>query len=185
MIVNILAAPFRAIGRLFTSSDDKIAFSIDPVRFEPGSAEISEPMGEQLGKLHGFLGNSPFVRLSLSSVVSDGDFTALKTQEVTAKIQAYQRAQNITDLAPAAQRYFRQRFPKINPPETVEGIVAALRDVEPRPEPQAQKLAARRVEVVRERLSSAGTDAKRLEAAAKSQSSDDKGEGRVEFSVVP
>jgi uncharacterized protein involved in outer membrane biogenesis len=185
MIVNILAAPFRAIGRLFTSSDDKIAFSIDPVRFDPGAAAINTSMDEQLKKLSDFLRNSPFVRLSLSSVVSDGDFTALKTQEVTAKIQAYQRAQNIKDLAPAAQRYFRQRFPKINPPETVEGIVAALGDVEPRPEEQAQKLAARRTEVVRERLSSEGTDAKRLEAAAKSPAADPKGDGRVEFSVVP
>jgi uncharacterized protein involved in outer membrane biogenesis len=185
MIVNVLAAPFRAIGRLFTSGDKITGFAIDPVRFEPGSAEITGPMGEQLGKLHGFLGNSPFVRLSLSSVVSDADFTALKTQEVTARIQAYQRAQNIKELTPAAQRYFRQRFPNINPPETVEVIVAALRDVEPRPEAQTQKLAARRVEVVRERLTSAGTDAKRLEAAAKSPAADAKGDGRVEFSVVP
>jgi hypothetical protein len=184
VIVNVLAAPFRAIGRLFTSGDKITGFAIDPVRFEPGSPALTEAMGEQLAKLNEFMRNSPFVRLSLSSLVSDADFGALKTQEVTAKIQAYQRAQNIKDLAPAAQRYFRQRFPKIDPPETVEGIVAALRDVEPQPEGQAQKLAARRVEVVRERLSSAGTDAKRLEAAAKSPASD-KGEGRFEFSVVP
>jgi uncharacterized protein involved in outer membrane biogenesis len=185
MIVNVLAAPFRAIGRLFTSSDDKIAFSIDPVRFEPGSAAIGAAMNEQLGKLNEFLRNSPFVRLSLSAVVSETDNGALKTQEVTAKIQAYQREQKISELAPAAQRYFRQRFPNIKVPDTVEGVVTALRDVEPRPEPQAQKLAARRVEVVRERLSSEGTDAKRLEAAAKSPDSDAKGDGRVEFSVVP
>ncbi|HEY3302937.1 MAG TPA: DUF748 domain-containing protein [Candidatus Binatia bacterium] len=185
VIVNVLAAPFRAIGRLFTSGDKITGFAIDPVRFEPGGAALNEAMGEQLAKVHEFLRNSPFVRLSLSSVVSEADLGALKTQEVTAKIQAYQRAQNINDLAPAAQRYFRQRFPKINPPETVEGIVAALRDVEPRPEGQAQKLAARRVEVVRERLGAAGTDAKRLEAAAKSPAADAKGDGRVEFSVVP
>ncbi|MGH7767965.1 MAG: DUF748 domain-containing protein [Candidatus Binatia bacterium] len=184
VIVNVLAAPFRAIGRLFTSGDKITGFAIDPVRFDPGDTALTEAMGEQLAKVNEFLRNSPFVRLSLSSVVSEADLGALKTQEVTAKIQAYQRAQNIKDLAPAAQRYFRQRFPKINPPETVEGIVAALRDVEPRPEGQAQKLAARRVEVVRERLSAAGTDAKRFEAAAKSPAPDAKGDGRVEFSVV-
>jgi uncharacterized protein involved in outer membrane biogenesis len=184
VIINVLAAPFRAIGRLFTSGDKITGFAIDPVRFEPGSAAISEAMGEQLAKLNEFLRNSPFVRLSLSSVVTDADVGALKTQEVTAKIQAYQREQNIKDLAPAAQRYFQQRFPKLKPPETVEGIVAALREVEPRPEPQAQKLAARRVEIVRERLSSAGTEAKRLEAAAKSPAAEPKGDGRVEFSVV-
>jgi uncharacterized protein involved in outer membrane biogenesis len=185
MIVNILAAPFRAIGRLFTSSDDKIAFSIDPVRFEPGSAAISDAIDEQIKKLSDFLGNSPYVRLSLSSVLGESDFNALKTQEMTARIQAYQREQNIKELGPAVQRYFRQKFPTIKQPETVEGIIAILRDVEPRPEQQAQKLAVRRVELVRERLSAAGTDAYRIEAAVKNPPPDTKGDGRIEFSVVP
>jgi len=68
---------------------------------------------------------------------------------------------------------------------TVEGVVAALEREEPQPAGQAQKLAARRVEVVRERLTSAGADAKRLEAAAKPPAPDAKGDGRVEFAVVP
>jgi predicted transcriptional regulator len=125
------------------------------------------------------------VRLSLSSVLGESDFNALKTQEMTARIQAYQREQNIKELGPAVQRYFRQKFPTIKQPETVEGIIAILRDVEPRPEQQAQKLAVRRVELVRERLSAAGTDAKRLEAAEKNPPPDTKGDGRIEFSVVP
>ena len=185
VIVNVLAAPFRAIGRLFTSGDKITGFSVDPVRFDPGSTAISEAMDEQIKRLSEFLRNSPFVRLSLSSVVSETDFGALKTQEVTAKIQAFQREQKLTEMAPAAQRYFRQRFPTIKPPDSVEGVVAVLRDVEPRPEAQAQKLAARRVEVVRERLSSAGADAKRLEAAEKTPPPGATGEGRVEFSILP
>ncbi len=185
MIVNILAAPFRAIGRLFTSSDDKIAFSIDPVRFEPGSAAISDAMDEQIKKLSDFLRNSPYVRLSLSSVLGESDFNALKTQEMTARIQAYQREQNIKELGPAVQRYFRQKFPTIKQPDTVEGIIAILRDVEPRPEGQAEKMAVRRMELVRERLSAAGTDSKRLEAAAKNPPPDTKADGRIEFSIVP
>jgi uncharacterized protein involved in outer membrane biogenesis len=185
MIVNILAAPFRAIGRLFTSSDDKITgFAIDPVRFEPGSATISDTMDEQIKKLSDFLRNSPYVRLSLSSVLGESDFNALKTQEMTARIQAYQREQNIKELGPAVQRYFRQKFPTIKQPDTVEGIIAILRDVEPRPEGQAEKLAVRRVELVRERLSAAGTDAKRFETAPKNPPPDTKGDGRIEFSIV-
>jgi uncharacterized protein involved in outer membrane biogenesis len=185
MIVNILAAPFRAIGRLFTSSDDKITgFAIDPVRFEPGSAAISDAMDEQIKKLSDFLRNSPYVRLSLSSVLGESDFNALKTQEMTARIQAYQREQNIKELGPAVQRYFRQKFPTIKQPDTVEGIIAILRDVEPRPEGQAEKLAVRRLDLVRERLSSAGTDAKLLETAPKNPPPDTKGDGRIEFSIV-
>lgn len=185
MIVNILAAPFRAIGRLFTSSDDKITgFAIDPVRFEPGSAAISDAMDEQIKKLSDFLRNSPYVRLSLSSVLGESDFSTLKTQEMTARIQAYQREQNIKELGPAVQRYFRQKFPTIKQPDTVEGIIAILRDVEPRPEQQAEKLAVRRLDLVRERLSSAGTDAKLLETAPKNPPPDTKGDGRIEFSIV-
>jgi uncharacterized protein involved in outer membrane biogenesis len=185
MIVNVLAAPFRAIGRLFSSSDDKITgFAIDPVRFEPGSAAISDAMNEQIKKLSDFLRTSPYVRLSLSSVLGESDFNALKTQEMTARIQAYQREQNIKELGPAVQRYFRQKFPTIKQPDTVEGIIAILRDVEPRPEGQAEKLAVRRVELVRERLSAAGTDAKLLETAAKNPPPDTKGDGRIEFSIV-
>jgi hypothetical protein len=185
VIVNVLAAPFRAIGRLFTSSDDKIDFSIDPVRFEPGSAAVSDAMDEQIKKLSDFLRNSPYVRLSLASALGESDFNALKTQELTARIQAYQRDQSIKELGPATERYFRLRFPTIKQPDTVEGMIAALRDVEPRPEPQAQKLAARRLEVVRERLGAAGIDAKRLETAAKNPPPDPKGDGRIEFSVAP
>ena len=43
----------------------------------------------------------------------------------------------------------------------------------------------RRVEVVRERLSSTGTDAKRMEPAEKGAAADTKGDGRVEFSILP
>ncbi|MGH7831465.1 MAG: DUF748 domain-containing protein, partial [Candidatus Binatia bacterium] len=185
MLFNVLAAPFRAIGNLFTSGEKITGFSIDPVRFDPGTASITAAADEQLKRLGEFLRNSPFVRLSLSSMLSETDFSALKTQEVTARIQAFQREKKLTELTPAAQGFFRQRFPNVKPPDTVEAIVAALRDVEPRPEEQAQKLALRRVEAVSERLKSAGTDAKRLDTTGTTESSDPKSDGRVEFSIVP
>jgi uncharacterized protein involved in outer membrane biogenesis len=186
MIVNILAAPFRAIGRLFTSSDDKIAFSIDPVRFEPGSAAISGPMDEQIKKLGDFLRSSPYVRISLAPVTGAGDIQAFKTQEITARLQRVQRESLFYfTLEMAARGEFRKTFPDRKVPDNLNDIVAAFREVEPRPEQQAQKLAAGRLEVVRERLSAAGTDAKRLETAPKNPPPDTQGDGRIEFSIVP
>jgi len=185
VLVNVLAAPFKLIGRMFTSGDKITGFAIDPVSFDPGSAAIGESADGKLKQIGEFLRNSPGIRLGVSAVVSDADLSALKTQEVTARIQRYQRDQNIRDLNTAAQRYFRQRFPDIKAPENVEGVVAVLRDVEPAPDEPAQKLSSRRVEVVRERLSSTGTEPKRLEAAEKGAPADAKGQGRVEFNILP
>jgi hypothetical protein len=185
VIVNILAAPFRAIGNLFTSGDKISGFSIDPVRFDPGAAGVNETMDAQIKRLSEFLGNTPAIRISLTPVLSEPDILAVKTQEVTARLQRVQREERYGTLGQAADSLFRKRFPNRKVPENVEGIVAAFRDVEPPPNEAAQKLAARRVEAVRERLGAAGTDAKRMEAAEKSPPPDATGDGRVEFSILP
>jgi hypothetical protein len=183
--VNILAAPFRLIGSMFTSGDKITGFSVDPIPFDPGSVAIGQKADEQLKKIGEFMRGSPGVRLGLSGVVSDPDVAALKTQEVTARIQRYQREQNIGDLNSAAQRFFRQRYPNIKPPENVEGVVAVLRDIEPANDEAAKRLAARRVEAVRDRLTTTGTEAQRLEADEKPPAPKVEGDGRVEFEILP
>jgi hypothetical protein len=185
VLVNILAAPFKLIGSMFTSGDKITGFSVDPITFDPGSVAIGEKADAKLKQMGEFMRGSPGVRLGLSGVVSDPDIAALKTQEVTARIQRYQREQNIGDLNSAAQRFFRQRFPNIKPPENVEGVVAVLRDIEPAPDEGARRLAARRVEVVRDRLTSTGTEAQRLEPEEKPAPPSVEGDGRVEFEILP
>ncbi|HKA33916.1 MAG TPA: DUF748 domain-containing protein [Candidatus Binatia bacterium] len=185
VLVNILAAPFKLIGRMFTSGDKITGFSVDPIPFDPGSAAIGQKADAQLKQMAEFMRGSPGVRLGLSGVVSDPDIAALKTQEVTARIQRYQREQNIGDLNSAAQRFFRQRYANIKPPENVEGVVAVLRDIEPAPDEAAKRLATRRVEAVRDRLTSTGTDAQRLESEEKPPPPNVEGDGRVEFDILP
>jgi len=185
VLVNVLAAPFKLIGRMFTSGDKITGFSVDPIPFDPGSVAIGQKADGQLKQMGEFMRGSPGVRLGLSGVVSDPDIAALKTQEVTARIQRYQREQNIGDLNSAAQRFFRQRFANIKPPENVEGIVAVLRDIEPAPDEAAKRLAARRVEAVRDRLTSTGTEAQRLESEEKPAPPSVEGDGRVEFTILP
>jgi uncharacterized protein involved in outer membrane biogenesis len=184
VLVNILAAPFKLIGRMFTSGDKITGFAIDPVAFEPGSAAVGESADGRLKQIGDFMRNSPAIRVSLAPVLSDSDILALKTQEVTARLQRIQREERYANLPQAAGTLFRKRFPDRQVPEKVEDMVAAFRDVEPVPTEAAQRLSARRVEAVRERLTSTGTDAKRLEAAGKAAATDAKGEGRVEFSIV-
>lgn len=184
VLVNVLAAPFKLIGRMFTSGDKITGFAIDPVEFEAGTASLGDTADGRVKQIGEFMRNSPAIRLSLSPVISDSDVLALKTQEVTARLQRYQRDQKIGDFNNAAQRYFRQAFPDKKAPENVEGIVAVLRDGEPTPSEAAQKLSARRLDVVRERLSSTGTEPKRLETAEKTAPGDTKGQGRVEFSIA-
>jgi len=60
-----------------------------------------------------------------------------------------------------------------------------LRDIEPAPDEAAKRLAARRVEAVRDRLTSTGTEAQRLESEEKPAPPSVEGDGRVEFTILP
>jgi len=185
-VVNILAAPFKLIGRLFTKGDVIEAATIDPIRFEPGSSVISPAMEQQLQRVAGFLGASPFVRLAVSPVVSAGDVTVLKTQEVMARIQRLQRERQLAEFSMAATHLFVERCPGRTTPETVDEIVATLRDAEPMPEEGARTLGARRAEIVREALiKTAGVEATRLQRAEALAAFGVSGDARVEFSITP
>jgi hypothetical protein len=186
VIINILAAPFKLIGGLFTKDNKISGLKIDPIVFDPGSTVLTPAMEQQALRIADFMRNSPFVRLGLSPVISEADVASLKTQEVTARIQRFQREQQLGDLAAAAGRMFRQKFPERAIPKTVEEIVAALRETEPTPGEAAQKMGARRIEVTLERLmKSGGTEAKRLEPTGKPPDLPGSGEGRVEFEILP
>ncbi len=186
VIVNVLTAPFKLIGRLFTRDNKIEGLDIDPIRFPPGAATVAGPMEEQLKRLGEFLRNSPAIRLTLAPVVSEADMTSLKTQEVTARVQRFQREQRLTDFAAAAARLHRERFPGKPVPKTPEEIVAALREAEPAPEEAGRALAGRRLEVTRGALTKAGDiDGGRLQAKEGAPVLGDSGEGRVEFAIVP
>jgi len=185
VIVNVLTAPFQLIGRLFTKDDKIEGFAIDPVRFEPGTAVFSQGMEEQVKRLGDFLRNSPFIRVGLKPVVSEADMASLKTQEITARLQRLQRDQKLADLKAAAGRLFSEKFPRRPMPQTLEEMVAALREVEPAPEEAGRGLAARRLQVTRESLiKSAGIDSKRLESTEGDVKLGAQGEGEVQFAIV-
>jgi hypothetical protein len=186
IIANIVLAPFRAIGRLFTKDDKIESVSIDPVQFQSGTAALAAGAEEHLKKVAEVLQKAPAIRIGLAPVVTEGDLLALKTQEVAARLQRIQREQRLPTLEAAGARLYAERFPGKSAPKTLEEIVAALRDVEPTPAEAGRALAGRRLETAREALVKAGQiDAARLQNADPPAAAAATGEGRVEFSIMP
>ncbi|HYB70860.1 MAG TPA: DUF748 domain-containing protein, partial [Candidatus Bathyarchaeia archaeon] len=107
VIVNILKAPFRAIGGLFTSGDKIDEIKVDPVTFAPGSAELSPEMERQTVRVADFMRRSPYVGLTLTSITSPEDVETLKARAVAQRLDRFQKEQGIGDPATAMRRYYQ------------------------------------------------------------------------------
>ena len=74
VLVKVLAAPFNAIGRMFTGGGDKVEeLEINPVTFEPGSSVIAPSAELQITRVADFLRRSPYVKVDLSAVATKAD----------------------------------------------------------------------------------------------------------------
>jgi uncharacterized protein DUF748 len=188
VLVNVLAAPFRMIGALFTSGDDKVQeLKVEPVTFAAGSAALAPAMEEHLLRVGDFLRRTPFVNLGVRSLASAADIETLKAQEVTARLQRFQREAGAADQA-AALRLYYQRFVKdATLPKTVDEQIALLRQREPVPAGPLAALVKQRLDVTRDRLTKGeGIPAERLvtaEAPPAPGSAAAEGTGRVEFEI--
>ena len=187
VVVNIAAAPFRGIGRLFTGGDQKVeALSIEPVTFPAGGDVISGGMEQHIVKVADFLRRAPAIRLSLAPFVSDADVDNLKGQELTARLQAVQRDKKLPDFAAAVATEFKARFPIApgTPAPAPDTQLARLREAEPLPEAKVTELLQRRLGAVQEGLvKDQGIPEGRLQLneATPAAAGD---VGRVEFTVV-
>jgi hypothetical protein len=188
VLVNVLVAPFRLIGALFTSGDDKVEeLRVEPVTFAAGSAALTPAMEEHLLRVGDFLRRTPFVNLGVRSLASAADIETLKAQEVAARLQRFQREAGAADQA-AALRLYYQRFVKDAVlPKTVEEQIALLRQREPVPAAPLAALVQQRLDVTRDRLTKGeGIPAERLIAEAAPPAaapSGGDGVGRVEFEI--
>ncbi len=184
VLVNVMAAPFRAIGRLFKGSDDRIeSVGVDPVTFAPGSDVVSPAMARHLTAVADFLRRAPAVRLTLATLAGPADLDSLRGQELTARLQKRQRERGLPDFAAAVAAEFAERFPGEAPPAP-DAQLARLRPREPVPAAALAALLGHRLAFVREALvKTEGVPETRLavdEAAAPAAAS---GEGRVEFRI--
>ncbi len=198
VLVNIVTAPFKAIGRLFSRGEtEKVEEpKVDPVTFPAGSPVVSPAMEEHLLRVADFLRRTPFVNLALTSVPSPGDVDALRSDAVTARLQEFQKERGLADSATALAAYYKERLPDVPLPATVEEQVALLREREPAPDASVADLGRRRVEATRERLVKAegipetrltvgeATPAPAPSPAPAAPAPEGTGEGRVEFAVI-
>jgi hypothetical protein len=184
-IVNIVASPFKAIGRLFTGSGDKIeSVAIDPAKFPAGSATVPPEAESHLTKVADFMRKSPAIKLTLVSITTPADAESLRVQELTARLQRVQREAKLDDLAAAVAAEFARVFPGEAPPKTTEERLTRLREREAVPEAAVGQLATRRLEAVRDALAAKeGIPPARLVAGDATAAT--AGDGRVEFKITP
>ncbi|HSE04610.1 MAG TPA: DUF748 domain-containing protein, partial [Methylomirabilota bacterium] len=152
VIVNILKAPFRAIGGLFTSGDKVDALRVDPLVFPAGSPVLSPELERQTVRVADFLRKAPYVGLTLSSVTSPADVETLKERAVAERLERFQKEQGIADLPSALRRYFQAVVRNAQLPGTIEDQLVLLRRREPHPAARLEELRLRRLDVTRERL---------------------------------
>lgn len=166
VIINILKAPFRAIGGLFTSGDKIDEIKVDPMVFAAGSAVLSPELERQTVRVGDFLRRAPYVGLTLNSVTSSADVETLKERAVAARLEKFQKEQGIADLPTALRRYYQVVVKDAQLPMTVEGQLVLLRKREPVPTDPLAELRQRRLDVTRERLAKVeGIAEGRLQAA--------------------
>jgi len=182
--VNIVAAPFRAIGRLFTGKNNTIeSVGVNPVTFAAGSDVVTPEMTRHLTAVADFMRRAPGVRLTLAPVPASADLDSLRAQETTARLQQRQREKGLPTFAAAVAAEFTERFPGVKPPAADEQL-ARLRAEEPVPEALVAELMGRRVAVVRDGLvRTEGLPENRLVAPEGTAPPPAEGDGRVEFRV--
>jgi hypothetical protein len=185
-VTNIVAAPFRSIGKLFKGKGDTLdELQVDPVTFAAGSADVAPEMAKHLTEVAGFLRKAPMVKFALAPVAAPRDAESLKAQEVTLRIQRLQNERGLKDFNAAIAAAFKDELPGVKPPESGEAQLAALREREPLPDAEMNELLERRVSAVREALTKTeGIPAERLiPGPAQPPSSDEAAEGRIEFQI--
>lgn len=186
LVFKTVALPFTLIGKLGVTEDSRIeSLSVDPVTFPAGGATPRPEMSEHLDRLAKFLRDRPAVRLRLRPVLTRADAEPLKRQALRERLEA--RASDRSDAAVREQalRVFARRFPKREPPASLDELLAALAAGDRPPAALETALGERRVAFVREALVGRGVDGARLTAQAAPVAVEGEGTPRVEFEITP
>jgi hypothetical protein len=185
VVGRLVTAPFRVIGSVFRRDGEVEDVAIEPVTFPAGSTILTPEATAHLQRVADFLRASPYIRLTLEPVVSEGDLWALRVQEVTARIQRLQREEGIDDFGAAARELWA-RGADAPLPEEPPAIVRALAERQPVPTEAAHRLAERRTDVTRAHLvEAAGIPGDRLLVSPGASPIGVTADGRVEFGLRP
>ncbi len=180
--INAIALPVSWIGRLHASPDSGIErVEVDPIRFQPGSAELTADGRTQTTRVAAFLGQIGEVRMGLVPVVSERDLTVLRRQAAEAAVERLVGGGRISPEAAAAQ-LFRERLPGRPVPSEPGATLAALADTEASPA-HAPALAQRRLETLVAAFKQAGVPQARLAESAL-VTRPDSTEGAIELNLL-
>jgi uncharacterized protein involved in outer membrane biogenesis len=184
VLVNVLKAPFRLIGSLFSSEEKIEEPKVNPVTFPPGSMVLTPSMEEHLLRVADFMRQTPYVALTMHPEVVPADVEALKSAEVAAKLQQFGKEKKIGDPPKILVAYFKEKLPDEKPPKTTEEQLQLLREREPVPEAKVKELQERRIAVTKDRLvKSEGIQDKRLVVGEPRKPGAGVTEGGVEFTI--
>ena len=177
--------PFTLIGKMFVTPDSRIeSLSVNPVTFQAGTATPQPEMAQHLDRLATFLRDRPAIRVQLRPVLTVADAEPLKLEALRERLRT-RGGETDAALREQALRQFKRRFPKREPPASLDETLAALA-AETRPPAAAQTaLGERRVAFVRDALVGRGIDGARLVAQSAPAAVEGEGTGRVEFEITP
>ena len=135
-------------------------------------------------RLATFLRDRPAIRVQLRPVLTVADAEPLKLEALRERLRT-RGGETDAALREQALRQFKRRFPKREPPASLDETLAALA-AETRPPAAAQTaLGERRVAFVRDALVGRGIDGARLVAQSAPAAVEGEGTGRVEFEITP
>jgi hypothetical protein len=127
--------------------------------------------------------DKPTVRLQLRPVLSLEDVRRLKRQALRERVRAQAGERTPTAMRDALTKLYAEKFPRRGA-AAVDDMIAALAEQDPAPAAASGVLADRRVQTLREALSTRGVDAARLPALSAPTAVEGEGAGRVEFEIT-
>jgi hypothetical protein len=182
---KVLLAPFSAIGRLFSSEEKEPDLNVNPLGFGAGSAVVGPSAEIHLTRVADFLRRSPYIKMTLTPVVTGTDAEGLRVAAVTERVRKLQEEKKIPEFPAALAAYYAAQKLPGEVPKTDEEKLARLVEREPVPTERAREVAERRVAAARDLLTGKeGVQAERLSAGQPKLELDKAGEGRVEFGIV-
>lgn len=186
--IRLLALPFSKIGSLFFSEDSKVkAVAVGPALFEEGTDHLGPEMRPHLDRVAAFLRGAPAMKVVLDPILVESDQQMLRREQARARLAAPAGSPGTADPLERARNEYRGRWPDKPMPPTLDAIVAELAATETLPADALRTLATRRLEVVRQGLTSGGgIDVARLtDTAARNPFVEAAGVPRVEFDLRP
>ncbi|OGC01917.1 MAG: hypothetical protein A3G35_00610 [candidate division NC10 bacterium RIFCSPLOWO2_12_FULL_66_18] len=138
-LMQLVTAPFRLIGQIFTLGGRIGAIEINPVLFAPGSWALDDAAREHLRNIVAVLRDRPTMKVKLSGMAHvESDEDGLRARKVEAELLRIVREPGVKGRDDALDRLFLRTFGASAGVATREAKLARLKT--------AQKLTARDVE---------------------------------------